>query len=111
VAAVGLVSTHSVLSAVQDTEMRIVCGRPGAPQAPLCVPVPTHRQISTHLAQAFALEVRIGTIMRTLPAGAPQPSEVISMVVQINSLINEVMKLLPNGKDKQVLIESIGGVR
>lgn len=106
---VGLVSVHSVLSAVQDTEMRIVCGRPGAPQAPLCVTVPTHRQISAHLEQAFALEVRAATVVRALPPGTPQPTEVVTLMVQVNGLLQEILSLLPSGKDKESLVQSIGG--
>lgn len=109
VATVGIVSTHSVLSAVQDTEMRIVCGRAGAPQAPLCVPVPTHRQISGHLETAFALEGRAVQVIRALPPGTPQPAEVVTIMIQVNSLIQEILALLPNGKDKDTLVQSIGG--
>lgn len=111
VSTVGIVSAHSVLSAVQDTEMRIVCGRPGAPQAPLCVPVSKHRQISAHLAQAFALEVQAATVVRALPPGKPQPLEVVSLVVQINALIQEVLELMPQSPDKDALVQNIGGTR
>lgn len=109
VSTVGLVSAHSVLSAIQDTEMRLVCGRQGAPAAPLCVPVPTHRQISAHLEQAFALEVRAAMLVRSLPPGTPQPAEVVTILVQVNALVRQAMELLPDGKDKAVLAQSIGG--
>jgi hypothetical protein len=106
---VGLVSLHSVLSAIQDTEMRIVCGRAGAPSSPLCVPVPTHRQISAHLEQAFILEIRAAQIVRALPPGTPQPTEVVTILVQVNALVQQVMALLPDGRDKAALVQSIGG--
>jgi hypothetical protein len=105
---VGLVSMHAVLSAIQDTEMRIVCGRPGSPSSPLCVPVPTHRQISAHLEQAFILEVRAAQIVRSLPPGSPQPAEVVTMLVQVNALVRQVMEMLPDGRDKAALTQSIG---
>lgn len=109
VSTVGLVSAHSVLSAIQDTEMRLVCDREGAPQAPLCVPLPKHRQISSHLEQAFALEVRAASIVRALPPGQPQPSEVVTIVVQLNGLIQDVLALLPDGGEKTSLVQAIGG--
>ena len=108
---IGLVSAHSVLSAVQDTEMRLVCGRAGAPQSPLCVPISKHREISAYLAEAFALEVRAAGIMRALPAGSPQPAEVVALTWQVGALVQQVMALLPDGQDKQALAQSIGGVR
>jgi hypothetical protein len=111
VGTVGLVSAHAVLSAVQDTEMRIVCGRPGAPQTPLCVPISKHRQISAHLETAFALEIRAAALVRSLPPGTPQPVEVVTITVQINGLVQEILALLPEGRDKQALVQSIGGER
>lgn len=108
---VGLVSVHSVLGAVQDTEMMLVCGRPGAPQAPLCVPVPKHRQISVLLAQAFDLEIRIANVMRSLPAGSPQPAEVIGMMTQINALITKIVEMLPDNQQKEALVQNIGGLQ
>ena len=108
---VGLVSAHSVLGAVQDTEMRLVCGRAGAPQAPLCVPISKHREISAYLAEAFALEVRAAGVMRALPAGSPQPAEVVALTWQIGQLVQQCLALMPEGRDKQALAQSIGGVR
>lgn len=108
---IGLVSAHSVLSAVQDTEMRIVCGRAGAPQAPLCVPISKHREISAYLAEAFALEVRAAGIMRALPAGSPQPAEVVALTWQVGALVQQVMTMLPESQDKQALAQSIGGAK
>lgn len=107
---VGLVSAHSVLSAIQDTEMRIVCGRAGAPQAPLCVPISRHQGISALLADAFALEIRAAAVVRSLPPGAPQTADVVGMAWQINALIQEILRLLPEGRDKQALVQSIGVV-
>lgn len=108
VSTVGLVGAHSVLSAIQDTEMRMVCGRAGAPQAPLCVPVPKHREISSHLEQAFALEVRAAMVVRALPPGKPQPAEVITAMVQVNALVQQILAMLPEGQDKKTLVQSIG---
>lgn len=111
VSTVGLVTAHSVLSAVQDTEMRLVCGREGAPQAPLCVPLPKHRQISAHLEEAFKLEVRAAMVVRSIPAGKPQPAEVVTAMFQVNALLQQVLAMLPEGADKKALLESIGGKR
>lgn len=111
VGTVGLVATHSVLGAIQDTEMRLVCGRQGAPQAPMCVPIPKHQQISAHLAEAFALEIRAAAVMRALPAGSPQPAEVVSLAFQVNALVQEVLRLLPEGRDKAALVQSLGGAK
>lgn len=105
---VSIVALHATLAAIDDVEMGIVCGRAGAPQAPLCVPISKHRIISIYLRDAYALEIKAGTIIRNLPPGSPTPAEVISMAVQVNALIQEVMKLLPNGKEKQALVEKTG---
>lgn len=111
VGTVGLVSAHSVLSAIQDTEMRMVCGREGAPQAPLCVPISRHQVISAHLSTAFAMEVRAAGIMRTLPQGTPQPADVVSLTFQVGSLVQEILRLMPDSGDKAALVQSIGGTK
>jgi hypothetical protein len=73
--------------------------------------VPKHRQISSHLAKAFALEVQAAKIVRAVPPGKPQPIEVVTMVVEINALVQEVLRMLPESQDKRALVQSIGGTR
>lgn len=104
---VSLVSSHSVLSAIQDTEALLVCGRPTAPPAPQCVPLDKHRAISAHLATAFGLEAQAARVVRSLPVGAPQPAEVSGMVAQVSGLVVEIMKLIPQSKGKQQLAQQM----
>lgn len=107
-ATVSIVSTHAVLSAIDDTEMQIVCGRPGAPQAPLCVPISQHRVISAYLKQAYDLEVAIGRVVLALPDGQMLPPDVMALTVQVGALINKVIEMLPQGKTKAALMQRIG---
>ena len=110
-ATVSIVSTHAVLKAIDDTEMQIVCGRVGAPQAPLCVPISQHRVISAYLKQAFELEAQIGRVVLTIPDGQMLPADVMALTVQVGALINKIVELLPQGKSKTALLQRIEPLR
>lgn len=108
VATVSIVGVTSTLELIQQTEMAIVCGRAGAPQAPLCVPLSTHRQISAHLRDAAGLAIRVTDVTSALPVGTPTPPEVFTLMVQVNALIQDVLKLLPSGKTRAALLQQTG---
>ena len=65
-ATVSVVSAHAVLSAVQDDEMALVCGRPTAPPAPACVSAETNRVIATKLVTAFDYDGRVAALAALL---------------------------------------------
>jgi len=100
---VSVVSSHAVLSAIQDTEGLLVCGRPTAPQAPQCVPLEKHREIAAKLETAFELEGRVARIVRALPAGAGQPADVGVLMAQISGLVQSVLVSLPPSKQAAAL--------
>jgi hypothetical protein len=108
---VGLVSIHSVVGLVQDTEARLVCGRVGAPQSPQCIPYPKHQQIRAMIKDALEMERAAGEILLTLPQDKPQPTEVIILTVKINALIQKIISMFPEGPAKQAMVENIGGVK
>lgn len=107
-ATVSIVSAHAVLTTIDDAEMKLVCGRAGAPQAPYCIPVSKHQQISAMLKQAYDLEISIAGVIRAIPDGSPLPADVMAMTVQVGALINQIMLMLPEGKPKEALVQRIG---
>lgn len=108
-ATVSVVTAHGVLSAIQDTEMLLVCGRQGAPDPPLCVPPETHRLISARLAVAFGLEGDLARIVRALPAGEKQPAQVLELVGSIATLVKDVLELIPKSPAKESLEQKLAG--
>jgi hypothetical protein len=107
-ATVSIVAVANTLELIQNTEMALVCGRPGAPQAPLCVPVPTHRLISTYIRDASAIAIRVTDVVAALPIGTPTPADIMSEMVKVNALIQEVLRLLPDGKPRAALLQQTG---
>jgi hypothetical protein len=112
VSTVSLVSAHAVLSAVQDTEMLLVCDRPAAPPAGQCVPLEQHRQISAQLARAFALETAAAQLVRVLPDGSvaptPQASEAMA---EVSRVLAQVLGMIPESAAKHGLVRKLEPVR
>ncbi len=102
-AAVSVVSAHAVLSAVQDTEMGLVCGRSTAPAPPACVPLAQHREISAKLAKAFGLEVQAAQFVQL------GQTDVAPLIEEIRSLLDAVLKLIPPSAPRTALLANIGG--
>jgi hypothetical protein len=107
-AAISVVSADAVLSAIQDTENGLVCGRATAPAPPACVPLEEHRAISAKLATAFQRDRQIAQTIRALPAGASSP-DVAVLVGQIRALVDEVLALIPDSAPRRALMSNIGG--
>lgn len=108
IATVSVVSAHSVLSAIQDTEMDLVCGKATAPAPPACVLIEQHRDISGKLANAFALEKKIAVAVKAIPPGAPS-ANVAESLGQLQALIDAVLDLIPRSAQRQTLVANIGG--
>lgn len=100
-ATVTVVGAHSTLSFVQDTELKLECGKAGAPPEGACVPLDAHRQIHAKLAQAFALDAQLARTVQAIPTDSPTPPEVINLVQQITTLVREVMALIPDSPQKK----------
>jgi ABC-type amino acid transport substrate-binding protein len=112
IATVSIVSAHATLSAIQDTEMLIVCGKPTAPAPPACVADAKHKELSGKLAQAFGYDAQIARTIRSMPAGSPQPAEVTNMLAQIAVLVNQILAGLPQGAPQTTaLTESLRGAK
>jgi hypothetical protein len=108
-AQVGLSGAHGVLSTVQDNEATLVCGRPDAPAAPACVPADKHKVISAKLATAFEAEAKALRAIRDIPPTAAPPATIGEAVGLVNTVIREVLALLPDGPVKQRILLLIGG--
>lgn len=106
-ATVTVVSAHAVLSAVQDGEAVLVCGRPTAPPAPRCVSAETHREVSAKLVTAFDIDGKVLQLVRALPANASS-SDVATMLGQIGAIIDAVFKLIPESSERQTLAAKVG---
>jgi hypothetical protein len=109
IATVTVVSAHGVLATIQDTENAIVCGRPTAPAPPQCVPLETHRQIAQMLGRAFTLDAAIAKTLRDMPAGAPQPDQVLKELGEIGDLVKAIVELIPQSATKTSLVQNLGG--
>jgi len=108
-ATVTVVAAHSTLSAVQDTELLLVCEKPGAPAAPLCVDAEKHKAISAKLATAFALDGDLARLVRAVPLDQPQPPQVAELVARIAQIINDVLALIPKSPQKAALEQNLAG--
>jgi hypothetical protein len=108
-AAISVVSADAILSAIQDSEMALVCGRSTAPAPPRCVPHERHQEISAKLVTAFQYDRRIAELVRALPAGESSP-DVATLVGQIRALVDAVLALIPESAQRRTLVASIGGV-
>ncbi len=109
VATVTVVSAHNTLSAIQDTEQLLVCGRSTAPAAPACVPIPINQKISGELSAAFDLDGRLATLVRDTPVGAPQPDAIPTLVGDIAQIVAKVLNDLPSSPQKTTLVQRLGG--
>lgn len=97
----GLTVAGEALFLIQDTEMGLVCGRLGAPQAPVCVSEKVHKEeISPRLAKAFAIGEKASGALRALPPsiGVTPTPEILAFVSQMWDLVNEIRGLLPSSK-------------
>lgn len=106
-ATITVVSAHAVLSAIQDTEMLIVCGRSSAPAPPACVPLDRHREVSAKLATAFDYDGKVAQIVRATPSGALSP-DVSTLLGQIGGLVDAVLQLMPDSESKRALVAKVG---
>jgi hypothetical protein len=95
---VTTLTSHSVLMAVRDTEVALVCGRAGAPAN--CIGPDLHRALSLQLAAAFDLDSRI---LRAVRTSNSTPPSVGPMLTQVDGIIHTVVSGLPEGPQKQAL--------
>lgn len=109
-ATVTVVSAHAVLAAIQDTEMTLVCEKPGAPAAPACVPIDTHKRISAELVKAFDADGKIATLVRATPVGGPS-SDVAVLLGQIRAIVDAVLALIPDSAPRRALVANLGGAQ
>lgn len=109
IATVTSVAAHAALSAVQDTEMALTCGKPNAPQPPACIADDQHKANSAKLAEAFGWDITVATTIRDWPATGTAPTGLGTLLGQITSTINYVLDHLPEGTLKSKLLVRLGG--
>lgn len=110
IATVSIVSAHATLSAIQDTEMMLVCGKPTAPAVPQCIDGEKHKTLSGKLAQAFGYDAQIARTIRAMPAGSPTPVEVTNMLAQVAVLVNQILADLPrDAPPTETLLQNLKG--
>lgn len=103
ISTVAAVSTHEVLSTLQDTEMTLVCGRAGAPPAGQCVPQDVHQQISARLASAFEYDKAVALTIRDWPVSSPPPASLGENIARIADAIDFVFSNIPESPFKERL--------
>jgi hypothetical protein len=113
VAVVSVATAHAVLGALQDGERVLVCDTAGAPAPPLCVTQANHRRIAGELAKAFDLDLTMIRLVRYLPAGAPFPADVPTLIADIAAAIDRVVALIPASPQRDRLtafLKQVGGL-
>ena len=103
------VISHTALALLQDSEDLLVCGKPGAPPIPACIPVATHKQlISPKFVDAFLLHRDYTRLVLALPAGAPSTPQILDLAVRITALVNDIMALIPDSPPKEKMRTAVG---
>jgi hypothetical protein len=113
VATVTSSGSGSALDLIQDTELRIVCGRLNAPAPPLCVSDDPpadgshslHFRIHEKLTQAFGLHKQMTDLVTAVPDTSEgqsiQATKVLALVAQISALVNEILGMIPDGSPQK----------
>lgn len=109
IATVSVVTSHGILALVQDTEKALVCGGATAPAPPACVSASAHQANAANLAKAWGYEGDIERIVRALPQGSAAPSQLATLLGQINVIIDNVVKAIPASAPKTTLIVNLTG--
>lgn len=100
---VGVRSAKTVVSTVQQGEIKLVCNRPGAPPEGMCVPKPLHDQIQGYILEAAEYGQQLSLIMADLPAGAPTPSQALDLALKIKALVQKILDALPKSPQADAL--------
>lgn len=99
---------HTSLMLVKSTEADLVCGRPQAPNAPLCVPDAVHGQVLAILKEGFTIDADLGRLIQALPEGVPTTADIGSLLGRLTALIKDVLGLIPQSTQKAALVEKVG---
>lgn len=91
---------------IQDTEMKVVCGRAGAPEPPACVTTEIHHAISLKLAEAFKLEADLTDVLVSVPNDKESP-KVLELVAKLSTLVNDIIALFPPSQQKTALAAAV----
>lgn len=94
------------LGLIQDTEMKVICGRSGAPEAPACVTTELHHAISLKLREAFGLEADLTDVLISVPNDNESP-KVLELVAKVTTLVNDIIALFPASNQKTALVKAV----
>lgn len=108
IATISVVTAHSVLAAVQDTEAELVCGRPNAPVVQ-CIGHDNHVTNLLKLREAFEYDGQVARLVRATPAESPTTREVLDLIARIQELVSNILDGIPASPQKQNLIVQLGG--
>jgi len=94
------------LDLIQNTELKVICGRPGAPEAPACVTTELHHAISLKLREAFRLEADLTDVLISVPNDNENP-KVLELVSKISTLVTDIIALFPSSNTKTALAKAV----
>jgi hypothetical protein len=104
----GVVATHTAYALIQDTEMQLACGKPGAPAAPACVPPDLHKQISAVLEKVAHTNGQAAAAVAALPPTITGPTpEILQFVKECWDLINDVIALFPQSPQAAAMTTTV----
>ena len=109
VATVTVVTSHSILAALQDGSRALYCGAATAPAAPACIDDALRRTIASNLVTAFDLDAQVARTVRAAPADGSLPTGIADLVGQIAALVDKIFAAIPASPQRATLVAQIGG--
>jgi len=111
IAVVSVVTAHSTLAAVQDTEALLVCGTATALPAPQCITPEAHRAFAKKLVTAFDLDGQIAKQVLAWPPDQALPPVITNLLSQLDAILAELIAALPNTPATDRLLASLKGAQ
>ena len=99
-------TAHSVLSTIQDTVNATTCDV--APTLQHCITPDQRKVIAGKLSDGFQLDIDITKTIREWDGKTPQPSNLTPLLINLATIVNDVVALIPASPQKNVLQAKLG---
>jgi hypothetical protein len=105
----ALDTAEKVLEGTQELESGLVCGRPSAPPAPLCVTIEQHHELQGYLLQASGWGHEAEGVLRSMPKRGDPPERAVELIAKIYALLQRVLSALPHSQQGDALQAQLVG--